>query len=89
MPTTFVDDPEIYAASDYAGIKVGKYSFYYGYEQTKTVDGEDQWAFVAKVNDNEAMRLSTTELEMKHFSGMGDEPSEYLLVGLALFMRTL
>jgi hypothetical protein len=51
----------VYAASDYAGISGGRFSFYFGYEETM---GEE-WCFVAKEGDQEIMRIPQSKLGVK------------------------
>lgn len=42
--------PEIYSASDYAGLSTKNVQFYYGYE---VVDENDEWCFTAKLGDTD------------------------------------
>ncbi len=39
--------PNVYVASDYAGLKVPGIKFYYGYEKTEN----DEWCFTADFDD--------------------------------------
>ena len=69
-----------YAASDYAGLEGGGFSFYFGYEETK----EDCWAFVMRRDKRELLRFSAKEL------GVEDaDPTEGLLAGIAKAMDVL
>jgi len=67
---------DVYITGDYAGMQTGRYSFYFGYEETK----DDEWAFVAEVNGIEVMRKGASELTDKKGLDMG----EMLLHGIAL-----
>jgi hypothetical protein len=42
--------PDVYSASDYAGLATENASFYYGYEVT---DEDYNWCFTAKIGDEE------------------------------------
>lgn len=81
-----VAEPVISIASDYAQLAVGKFSFYYGYEETVTVDGEDEWAFTASLENKEIMRLSTTDLDTHNSSG---DVIEYLLLGIGEYLKEI
>jgi hypothetical protein len=81
-----VTDPVITIASDYASLAVNDLNFYYGYEETVTVDGEDEWAFVASINHQDVMRLSTTDLDAHRNSG---DVSEYLLLGIGEYLKEI
>ncbi len=76
-------------ASDYAALKAGKFSFYYGYEQTvcKAHAEEEcqncEWAFVAKQGNRELMRLGWRQLPA---SGGQYEVTENLIAGLGVFI---
>lgn len=61
----------VYSASDYAGLSVGKYRFYYGYEATVCwthgadagcEDCDDEWAFTADVDGVEVLRIGRSRL---------------------------
>lgn len=85
---------EVYHSGDYAGMKCGNYSFYFGYEETfctthpthvKCDCADEEWAFVARDSDDkELMRLPQSKLASK--SG---DMVEYLLHGIGQFMDTL
>lgn len=68
---------ELYRSGDYAGLSVGKYKFYYGYEETV---GED-WAFTASVDDKEVMRIPASKL-----GGSGMDMTMCLLHGIGQFL---
>lgn len=59
---------EVYIAGDYGGLRNAGFEFYYGYEQTvcKNHCDEDcencEWAFVAKRNGKEELRIGWSEL---------------------------
>lgn len=72
--------PHVYFASDYAGMKAGDFSFYFGYEELVN----DEWAFVAKHTGIEVMRVPQSKLG-KVFPC---EPHEYLLCGIAMFIES-
>ena len=84
---------ETYVASDYAGLRAGKYEFYYGYEEVickkhnndfnKCADADcenDTWAFVAKVGGKEVYRTALDNTD--------DEQGENLLKGIAKFLAS-
>ena len=79
-----------YISSDYAGLKVGEYHFYYGYEEPehpypKNYEGDDwdegDWCFVVKKKNKEIMRIPSREL------GDQFEVAECLLEGVAIFLK--
>lgn len=72
--------PHWYSASDYAGLHAGRFSFYYGYEET--TGGE--WCFVAKRAGEEIFRATATELGVDPGC-----PTEWgLLEGIALYIES-
>lgn len=86
----------VYCSDDYAGLDFGKYSFYYGYEETVPEDAyereldEFDWAFVAYIDKKEVMRLSFTQIKSyldKHSRERLDnfEIDSVLLAGIAVF----
>ena len=42
--------PDVYRASDYAGVSTKDFTAYYGYEE---IDENEEWCFVAKFDDIE------------------------------------
>ena len=62
---------EVYRAGDYAGLSVGKYKFYFGYESTMCLEHVDcscednEWCFTADVDDVEVMRVPESGLGQK------------------------
>lgn len=76
--------PNVYEASDYAGLVAKNLDAYYGYEQT-TGEGDDaEWCFVASVNGKEIARIPESKL------GARDQFNceENLLCGLAILLDT-
>lgn len=74
----------IYESSDYAGCSIGKFSFYYGYEE---VDKDDNWCFVAKVDGTEEFRMSSEELQSRMPEPeIYDNMLAYLMIGIVIFM---
>ncbi len=86
---------DVYCSDDYAGLKAGKYKFYFGYEETMCPikshkeDCEDngckkrEWCFVAIVNNKEIMRIPVSKLYPKK----EEEPMFFLLAGIGLFLQ--
>jgi len=87
---------DVFTSDDYCGMVGGKYSFYFGYEETvcpkhKTntercddLDCElSEWAFTATVDGKEVMRLPQSRLHPKQ----GEEPFFHLLTGIALYLK--
>lgn len=73
--------PDIYVASDYAGIETPRFKAYYGYEE---VDPHtDEWCFVVWKNDKEVFRVRNTQLLD---AACGDGPKDMLIAGLALYL---
>ena len=65
---------EVYESSDYAGMVVGTWEFYFGYEVTQEEDGP--WCFRAKHNSKDICTIPFPELglekgatEMENLSG--------------------
>lgn len=92
---------KLYKSSDYAGMDVGKFHFYYGYEERvckrphRPADEGDcdhcEDAFVVKNGKREVMRLGTSKIE-KAFPDTfsGSEPCEaYLLAGIGLWLQEI
>ena len=58
----------LYSASDYAGLSVGRYKFYYGYEElvcakhTDCTCEDKEWAFIADVDDMVVMTIPESKL---------------------------
>jgi hypothetical protein len=50
-----------YIASDYDGVSGGRFSFYFGYEETL----DDEWCFVAKEVGVEILRIPQSKLGVK------------------------
>lgn len=56
MATKHALKKDVYEASDYAGLQVGHFDFYYGYECTEADDEEDvesPWCFRARIAGRE------------------------------------
>lgn len=70
---------EAYESSDYAGLKGGRFRFYYGYEET---DAEGNWQFVAYEGGQERVSFTAQALGAKQF----DQPSMVLMKGIARYM---
>ena len=87
------NNTNVYYSDDYAGLEVGKYSFYFGYEVTvcpkhKNKDCEDlydcdlrEWAFQAKIDNKVVMTVPASELWFEH-----KDVLEYLLLGIGKFL---
>lgn len=87
---------DVYTSDDYCGMSVGKYVFYFGYEETicpkhKTntercndTDCElGEWAFTATVDNKEVLRVPQSQLHPKQY----EEPFFHLLTGIAMFLK--
>jgi len=70
--------PDIYSASDYAGLSSKNLTAYYGYEVT---DENDEWCFEAKFN-NEIIKIPSSKLGVKDKF----DCTECLLRGISLVM---
>jgi hypothetical protein len=74
------------SSGDYAGMRNGKYDFYYGYEQTIPINVEDdedyEWAFVACENGIEVIRCTAKDLGHHQF----DDATDVLLSGIATWL---
>ena len=68
-----------YTAGDYAGLSGGRYSFYYGYEQT---DPHDNWLFIGKIDGIEIVAWTAEQLDMEQF----DDTARILMRGIAKFL---
>lgn len=67
--------PEVYSASDYAGISTENFSAYYGYEQ---VDENDEWCFTATIEETK-IKIPFSKLKAKDQFNCKD----CLLMGIA------
>lgn len=88
---------DTYIASDYAGLKAGKYEFYFGYEITvcpkhKSSDecseadcDKGEWAFQATISGKEVMKVP----ESKLYPRKNESPEFYLLAGIGKFLKSL
>lgn len=80
---------DVYMSDDYAGLKIGRYHFYYGYEKLVCTNHNDEdcqnceWAFVATLDDRELMRIGYSQL-----SGDGFSVEKNLIVGLGCFIES-
>lgn len=85
---------DVYYSDDYAGMNAGKYSFYFGYEQTycpehSNKNCEDngcelrEWCFTADMEGREVMRIPASKLWFEH-----KDVLEYLLLGIGKFMES-
>jgi hypothetical protein len=81
----------MYCSSDYGGMDAGRYSFYYGYEETicyaHTECDKDceqrEWAFVVKVDKKDVFRIGSSKLETKRYN-----IAECLLDGIRQFITS-
>ena len=84
---------DVYTSDDYCGMESGRYEFYYGYEETwcpkhKAECPDDyecdlsEWAFTAKVDGIEEMRLPKSKLHPVK----GEVPFWYLIAGIGHFL---
>jgi hypothetical protein len=77
---------EYFYSNDYAGFESGKFTYYYGYEETDPKD-EDMWCFVVKENGKIIFKLTEKEIEEKlgksnsRLEGVRD----FLLGGIAIY----
>jgi len=84
---------DVYAKSDYAGLKLGEIEFYYGYEDTfceehgsqRCVDfcDKSEWAFTVRLKGEEVIRIPQSKLHPK----AGEEVMFYLLAGIGHYLK--
>lgn len=84
---------DVYAKSDYAGLRVGGIEFYFGYEDTFCEEhgticcvdycDESEWAFVVKRGSDELMRIPKSKLHPI----VGEEMMFYLLAGIGHYLK--
>lgn len=67
--------PDVYSASDYAGISTENFSAYYGYEE---VGENDEWCFIATIGDTK-IKIPFSKLKAKDKF----ECTDCLLMGIA------
>jgi hypothetical protein len=80
-----------YCASDYGGFEAGRYSFYYGYEETICYEHTDcdnncekrEWAFVVAVDKRDVFRIGSSKLETDCYN-----IAECLLDGIRQFIKS-
>jgi hypothetical protein len=94
-----MEKKEFFYSDDYAGLQTTAFNFYYGYEETispidRNEDNwnkQDFWCFVAYNNKNgaEMCRFSTIQIEKaKFFNKPLENPRDYLLVGIGMFLNS-
>ena len=71
-------------SDDYAILESGKYTFYYGYEET---DENENWLFIIRQNGNVIFQKTSKEIE----NSLNDNyqlhyPVDYLNVGIGLWL---
>ena len=90
-------DIDIYCASDYCGMDVGEYSFYYGYETQKCPNkehanekgrckydcDEQEWCFKAGVEGGRQMVIPKSDL----WPTQDEDMFVYLLSGIGQFLN--
>lgn len=79
----------VYSAGDYAGLEVDDLKFYYGYEVTEPEESDDwetEWCFQVKRDGVEVLKITTSQIE-KATDVAGDEPVNYLLAGIAIWLN--
>lgn len=74
---------EQYFSDDYAGLTSGKYTFYYGYEETNE---NYEWLFTVKENGKRIYQLTTSEIEQVNKNDLLRYPVNYLLAGIGIWM---
>lgn len=76
---------EQYYSDDYAGMKSGRFEFYYGYE---IVDKKnDEWCFQVKENGAQKYILTRSYIEQNIEDNMQlDKPQDYLIAGIGLWL---
>jgi hypothetical protein len=81
------DNLYIYHASDYCGLRIGEYEFYYGYEVEAIPKGKKraEWAFTATVNGVQQMILPMSQL----YPEEDVDNFYYLLSGIGQFLRKI
>lgn len=79
---------DIGISDDYAVLETDEYTFYYGYEH---VNDDDEWMFVVRANDIDGNNLlfSRSQSQIEELTDRLYSTSEYLLIGIALFLETL
>lgn len=75
---------EQYYSDDYAGLNAGKFSFYYGYEETDVKN--DSWCFVVKENGREIFRKSEIEIKKNIDNRQLDDVRDYLIAGIGMWL---
>lgn len=76
---------DVYSSGDYAGVYIGGYSFYYGYEETDPIT--EEWCFHVTFEDKEIARFTTSQLDA--VASTDKTPQSYLLAGMSLWISTL
>lgn len=78
--------PEVYIASDYAGLKCPNgQEFYYGYEVTandKEEKGDGEWCFQARIEGKPTVTIPFSRLDQRDQF----EVVECLLAGIAIYI---
>lgn len=82
---------EQYYSDDYAGLKSGNISFYYGYEVECESNEEpssfnENWCFQVMVDGKEVFRLSTKKIEESINNRQLDKPQDYLIAGIGIWL---
>ena len=75
---------EQYYSDDYAGLKSGNLSFYYGYEVED--ESNEDWCFQVMIDGKEVFRLSTKKIEESINNRQLDKPQDYLIAGIGIWL---
>lgn len=77
---------------DYASLETEEYDFYFGYESAVSEEdgGTGEWAFTvnSKKSGERLARIEEPELD-RLLAGSRNEPVEYLLCGIGIFIEKL
>ena len=81
---------EVYESSDYAGMKLNGFDFYYGYEYGKDLIGEEVWGLYMENSKRERI-FQLTQAEMKKLPNCPDQfdCSKMLLFGIGIYLNQL
>jgi hypothetical protein len=75
---------EQYYSDDYAGLVSGKYKFYYGYEVEDPLT--EEWCFQVKENGKEIFKVTTKKIEESVDNRQLDNPQDYLVAGIGMWL---
>jgi hypothetical protein len=75
---------EQYYSDDYAGLKSGNISFYYGYEVEDELTGDS--CFNVVIDGKEVFQLTTKKIEESINNRQLDKPQDYLIAGIGIWL---